>query len=83
MQETLVFVGGQWKSVSIPLSLDSSWSTHDRTLWATALEKATRLGFSIQDAKQLAEATVTQGRYPDTRWGAAFQRKLDAFRESD
>lgn len=79
--QILVFVGGRWTSVTLPSTLDPAWSTHDRTLWSTAMEKATRLGFSIQEAKQLAEATVTQAKYPDTRWAAAFQRKLEEFRD--
>jgi hypothetical protein len=80
MYKMLVFVGGQWKDVPCHTT---SLMTHDKAMWATAMEKASQLGISTQVAKQFADAIVFVSKYPETKWDTSFQKQLEAFRDHE
>jgi hypothetical protein len=72
-QPELVFVGGAWRQIQMPI--DTRWTLEYRQLFACAVVGFERQGFCEADALRLAECLV----YKLLHKGLVYDKKTESF----
>lgn len=77
----LVFSGGNWISVRIPLN--PCWSPSDTWYYATMWAAGVRKGLDEKKATVLAEAAVTKRMYPEIVFDSVLEKGISDLVEAE